>query len=255
MTGTSSFVEKVALVTGGGTGIGRATALALAKHGAQVVVAGRRAKTGEETIQHIQDIGGKGRFIQTDVTNETSVKALIDTIIEDYGRLDAAFNNAGADALFGPLFEVTEQAFDDMMNANLKSVWLCMKYEIPHMLKQGRGSIVNTASTVGHVGMANMSIYVAAKHGVVGLTRAAALEYASRNIRVNAVSPGSIETPMGERAFGSLENYRQAMAPAYPMGRIGLPHEVADAVLFLCSENASFITGQTLVIDGGSLAQ
>jgi NAD(P)-dependent dehydrogenase (short-subunit alcohol dehydrogenase family) len=255
MTGTSSFVEKVALVTGGGTGIGRATALALAKHGAQVVVAGRRAKTGEETIQHIQDIGGKGRFIQTDVTNETSVKALIDTIIEDYGRLDAAFNNAGADALFGPLFEVTEQAFDDMMNANLKSVWLCMKYEIPRMLKQGRGSIVNTASTVGHVGMANMSIYVAAKHGVVGLTRAAALEYASRNIRVNAVSPGSIETPMGERAFGSLENYRQAMAPAYPMGRIGLPHEVADAVLFLCSENASFITGQTLVIDGGSLAQ
>jgi NAD(P)-dependent dehydrogenase (short-subunit alcohol dehydrogenase family) len=255
MTGTGSFVEKVALVTGGGTGIGRATALALAKHGAQVVVAGRRAKTGEETIQHIKDIGGKGRFIQTDVTNETSVKALIDTIIEDYGRLDAAFNNAGADALFGPLFKVTEQAFDDMMNANLKSVWLCMKYEIPPMLKQGRGSIVNAASTVGHVGMANMTIYVAAKHGVVGLTRAAALEYASRNIRVNAVSPGSIETPMGERAFGSLENYREAMAPAYPMGRIGLPHEVADAVLFLCSENASFITGQTLVIDGGSLAQ
>jgi len=255
MSHTDSDADKVALITGGGTGIGRATALAFAQQRAQVVVAGRHTNTGEETIRHIRAIGGKADFIQTDVTDETSVKALIDTIIQTYGRLDVAFNNAGTAAPFGPLFETTQEMFDETIKANLKSVWLCMKYEIPPMLKQGRGSIVNTASTLGHVGTANMSLYVAAKHGVVGLTQVAALEYASQGIRVNAVSPGSVETPMGERAFGSLENYRKAMAPAYPIGRIGLPQEVAEAVLFLCSDGASFITGHALVVDGGNLAQ
>jgi NAD(P)-dependent dehydrogenase (short-subunit alcohol dehydrogenase family) len=255
MNSTSSFAGKVALVTGGGTGIGRAAALAFAQQGAQVVVAGRRALEGEEIIRQIREAGGKGHFIQADVTDEVSVKALVNTVIETYGHLDAAFNNAGSAAPFGPLFDVTEQTFDDTINSNLKSVWLCMKYEIPAMLKQGGGSIVNTASSIGHVGMANMAIYAAAKHGVIGLTQTAALEYASRSIRVNAVSPGSIETPMGELAFGSMENYRQTMAPAYPVGRIGFPHEVAEAVLFLCSDGASFITGQALVVDGGYLAQ
>src|SRR5579884_3139377 len=170
MSNTGSFADKVVLTTGGGTGIGRATALAFAQQGAQVVIAGRQTKTGEETIRHIRETGGKADFIQTDVTDEASVKALIDTIIQTHGHLDAAFNNAGTAAPFGPLFEVTEQVFDETIKANLKSVWLCMKYEIPQMLKQGRGAIVNTASTLGHVGTANMALYVAAKHGVVGLT-------------------------------------------------------------------------------------
>lgn len=255
MSNTFSFAEKVVLVTGGGTGIGRATALAFAREGAQVIVAGRRIVEGEETTRQIQEAGGKGHFIQTDVTSEAAVKALIDTIVETYGRLDAAFNNAGTAAPFGPLYDASERTFDDTITANLKSVWLCMKYELPQMLKQGRGSIVNTASTVGHTGMANMAIYAAAKHGVIGLTRTAALEYATQGVRVNAVSPGSVETPMGENAFGSMESYRQALAPAHPMGRIGLPHEIAEAVLFLCSDGASFVTGQALAVDGGYLAQ
>lgn len=255
MDNTGIFGEKVVLVTGGGTGIGQAAALAFAQQGAQVIVVGRRINEGEETVRQIRAAGGKGDFIQTDVTDEVSVKTLIDTIIETYGHLDAALNNAGGDAPFGPLFEVTEQAFDNTINANLKSVWLCMKYEIPAMLKRGSGAIVNTASSIGHAGMANMAVYVAAKHGIIGLTQSAALEYATQGVRVNAISPGSTETPMGVRVFGSMENYRQAMAPAYPMGRIGLPHEVANAALFLCSESASFITGQALVVDGGYLAQ
>lgn len=255
MYSSNSFMGKVALVTGGGTGIGRATALAFARQGAQVVIAGRRADVGEESVSHIREAGGQGHFIQADVTDEASVNSLIDAIIRIYGHLDIAFNNAGGDAPFGPVFEATEQVFDDTINANLKSTWLCMKYEIPLMLKQKGGAIVNTASSIAHVGMANMAIYVAAKHGVIGLTQTTALEYASKGIRVNAISPGSIETPMGERVFGSMENYRQAMAPAYPIGRIGLPHEVAEAVLFLCSDGASFITGQALPVDGGYLAQ
>jgi len=255
MSSMKDFEGKIALVTGGGTGIGQATAIAFAQRGALVIVAGRHAVEGEETVRQIQEVGGKGRFIRTDVTDEASVKALIETIIDTYERLDIAFNNAGSDASFGPLFEVAEPTFDDTINANLKSVWLCMKYEIPHMLKQGSGSIVNNASSVGHVGMANMAVYVAAKHGVIGLTQAAALENATQGIRINAVSPGSVETPMGVRAFGSMESYRQALSPAHPMGRIGFPNEIAEAVLFLCSTGASFITGQALAVDGGYLAQ
>jgi len=250
-----TFAGKAALVTGGGTGIGRATALAFARAGARVVVAGRRAAEGEGTVRQIRDAGGEATFVATDVTDEAAVRALVDAAVATYGRLDAAFNNAGNVGQPGPLTDLSAEGFAYTVAGNLTSVWLCMKYEIPAMLGRGGGAIVNNASNLGHIGMPNMAAYAAAKHGVVGLTQAAALEYAAQGIRVNAVSPGSIETPMGEQAFGSIENYRQVMAPNHPVGRIGLPEEVASAVLYLSSDNAGFITGQALLIDGGYTAQ
>ena len=255
MLQADGFAGKVALVTGGGTGIGRATALAFALAGARVVVAGRRAGEGEETVRRIGAAGGEATFVGADVTDEAAVEALVEATVGTYGGLDVAFNNAGNVGQPGPLVDLTADGFAYTLAGNLTSVWLCMKHEIPAMLARGGGSIVNNASNLGHIGMANMAAYAAAKHGVVGLTRAAAIEYAARGVRVNAVSPGSIETPMGEQAFGSIENYRRAMAPSHPVGRIGLPEEVASAVLYLSSGGAGFITGQALLVDGGYTAQ
>jgi len=249
------FSGKVALVTGGGSGIGRAAALAFAREGAKVVVAGRRVEEGQETVRLITETGGEATFVQTDVTKATEVEHLVKTTVAKFGSLDYAFNNAGNEGQPSPLVEQTEETWNYTIDGNLKSVWLSLKYEIAQMLKQGGGSIVNVSSTLGHVGMPNMSLYIAAKHGVMGLTKAAALEQAKSGIRVNAVSPGAITTPMPAHAFGSLEAFDQFMTPLHPIGRVGLPEEVAEAVIWLVSERASFVTGQSITIDGGYTAQ
>ena len=251
----ADFTNKVALVTGGGSGIGRATALAFAHEGAKVVVAGRREAEGQETVQLIEKAGGEALFVQTDVTDEAAVKALVEKTVAAYGRLDYAFNNAGTEGKPGPLVEQTEDSWNVTIDGNLKSAWLSMKYELQQMNKQGSGAIVNNASIFAQVAAIGFGVYTAAKHGLVGLTKAAALEYAQAGIRVNAVSPGAIATPMGDRNFGSEEAYSQFMAPKHPVGRLGQPQEIAEAVIWLCSDKASFVTGQELGVDGGYTAQ
>jgi NAD(P)-dependent dehydrogenase (short-subunit alcohol dehydrogenase family) len=246
---------KFALVTGGGTGIGRSSALALAERGAFVVIAGRTASTGEEAVAAVRSAGGQAEFVKTDVTKENEVKALIDGIVSKHGRLDIAFNNAGVEGKMGPLTELSETDFDTITNGNVKSVWLSMKYQVPAMLKNGQGSIINNSSIVGHVGAAGIAAYSASKHAVEGLTRSAALEYAKTGVRINAVAPGAIETPMADRMFGSAENLNKTFGAAHPVGRAGKPEEVAPAVVWLASDAASFITGHILNTDGGYSAQ
>lgn len=239
--------EKVVIVTGGSSGIGRATAIAFANAGAKVVVAARRVNEGEETVKQIVDTGGDAIFIQTDVTQETEVKALVDRTLEHYGRLDCAFNNAGA-GKGARLIDLTEAEWEQEIAVNLKSVWLCLKYQIPAMLKSGKGAIVNMASQGAILGVPNYAAYGAAKGGVVSLTRAAAAEYAAEGIRVNAVSPGAIETELWANApAGMLEQ----VAAGIPMQRVGQPQDIAAAVIWLCSDAAGFVTGQNLAIDGG----
>ena len=246
------FENKVALVTGGSSGIGRATAIAFAREGAKVVVAARRVKEGEETVRLIKEAGSDGIFIQTDVTLEQEVQNLIEKTIGFYGRLDFAFNNAGV-AEVGPITEATVDIYEKTFDVNVKGVLLCMKHEILQMLQNGCGSIVNTASIAGLIGNVNFSIYTASKHAVLGLTKATALEVAKSNIRVNAVCPGIIDTDM-TRPFFDDPQYKQRME-MYPMGRIGQAEEVATAVVYLCSDKASFITGHSLAIDGGYTVQ
>ncbi|WP_016953563.1 SDR family oxidoreductase [Anabaena sp. PCC 7108] len=252
------FSEKVALITGGTSGIGRATAIAFAKEGAKVVVAGRREKEGEETVALIQKVQGEGIFIKTDILVAADIKNLIEQTISTYGRLDFAFNNAGIEEPPGAFLEGTEEEYDRIMDVNVKGVWLSMQYEIAEMLKQGSGVIVNTSSIAGLIGMARVPIYVASKHAVLGLTRAVALEYAKSGIRVNAVNPGAIQTEMMDRFVGTPESeteFRQQLKAAHPVGRLGTDEEVASAVIYLCSPGASFITGQSITMDGGFTAQ
>ncbi|MGM3308196.1 SDR family oxidoreductase [Anabaena sp. WFMT] len=252
------FAEKVAVITGGTSGIGRATAIAFAKEGAKVVVAGRREKEGEETVALIQKAQGEGIFIKTDVSVSADIKNLIEKTIFTYGHLDFAFNNAGIEQTPGSFPEATEEEYDRIMDINVKGVWLSMQYEIAEMVKQGSGVIVNTASVAGLVGMSAVPIYVASKHAVIGLTRSAALEYAKSGIRVNAVSPGGIQTDMIDRFVGTPESeteFRQQLQSMHPVGRLGTDEEVASAVIYLCSPGASFITGQSITIDGGLTAQ
>jgi len=251
----TTFSGKVAVITGGTSGIGKAAAIALAQAGANVVVAGRRQAEGEETIRQIQAIGGDGFFVVTDVSKEADVQALIEKTMARYGRLDIAFNNAGVDQEATPLPEQTEATYDRIMDINVKGVWLSLKHEIPAMLKNGGGAIVNTTSGLGLVGAVGVPIYVASKHAVEGLTKSVALEYAKQGIRVNAVSPGLIQTEMLDRTVQTNTELMEYFKTTLPMGRIGTPQEVVNAVLWLCSDASSFVTGHSLTVDGGYIAQ
>jgi NAD(P)-dependent dehydrogenase (short-subunit alcohol dehydrogenase family) len=245
--------NKVALITGGTTGIGRDTAVLFAKAGAKVIFSGRRELEGSETLSLVCAAGGDGHFIRSDVSKSAEVESLVQKTIEKYGRLDVAFNNAGIEGVWAPLIEQTEENWDQVQNINLKGVWLSMKYEILQMLKQGGGgAIVNMSSVAGLIGAAGAGVYVASKHGVLGLTKSAAIEYAAHGIRVNAVCPAVIETPMAERAFADPA-LNKRMLSLHPLGRFGKPMEVAEAVLWLCSDKSSFTTGQYLGVDGGLL--
>jgi NAD(P)-dependent dehydrogenase (short-subunit alcohol dehydrogenase family) len=248
------FSNKVALVTGGSSGIGRATALAFAQKGAKVVIASRRVNESEETVQLVKDAGSEAIFVKTDITKATEVENLINQTVTTFGRLDYAFNNAGTEGIMGPSIEQTEENWDNVIDSNLKGTWLSMKYEIPQMLKLGGGAIVNNASVAGVVGFSNGSIYCASKHGILGLTKAVALEQAQAGIRINAICPAFIETPMVDRLLNTEELHAHFLA-GHPIGRFGKPEEVAAAVVWLCSPAASFITGHPLLIDGGFTVQ
>ena len=250
------FKSKVVLITGGSSGIGRATAQLFAKEGAKVVVAARRITEGEKTVSMIKRAGEEACFVQTDVSKTSEVEAMVAKCVETYGRLDYAFNNAGIEgSIFVPIADYDEEVWDQVIDVNLKGVWLCMKHEIPQMLKRGKATIINMSSVAGLEGGRIMGgAYYASKHGVIGLTRAAALEYASQGIRINAVCPAWIETAMVDRVFANNEVIEKQTSTMSPIGRAGKAEEVAEAVVWLCSDAASFITGHALPIDGGALA-
>ena len=246
--------DKVALVTGASSGIGRATALVFAREGARVVVADLNVVGGQETVQLVKAAGGEAVFVETDVAQADSVEAMVQTALDTYGRLDCAHNNAGVEGVLSRTAEQTEQDWEPVIRINLKGVWLCMKYELPHMVRQGSGAIVNTASGAGLIGVKRMAAYVASKHGVIGLTKTAALEYAKSGVRVNAVCPGVIQTAMVERVSGRRPDVLEKMIAAEPIGRSGQPEEIAESVVWLCSDAASFVTGHAMAVDGGAVA-
>ena len=245
---------KVILVTGAASGIGRATALALARAGARLVL-GDVAAAGEDIAREARALGIDAEFLRTDVTRQVDVDALVARAIARHGRLDCAVNNAGIEGVLRETADYPEETFERVINVNLIGVWRCLRAEIPAMLRGGGGAIVNTASVAGLVGAGAFSAYVASKHGVVGLTRSAAIEYAKAGIRVNAVCPGVIDTPMLDRLEAEMPALREALLAMKPMGRLGQPDEVAAAVVWLCSEAASFVTGHALAVDGGYVAQ
>ncbi len=250
----NEFQDKVAIVTGATSGIGRAAAIAYAREGAKVVVAGRRATEGEETVRLLQAQGGEGIFVKTDVSKAVQVKELVERTLQKFGRLDFAFNNAGIEQVPTPFLEQDEETFERVVDINAKGVWLSMKYEIPAMLKTGGGSIVNTASVFGVIGIAGNEIYIASKHAVIGLTKSAAVEFGKQGIRVNAVLPGVVDTDMYKRFAGDKPEFRAEMTAMHPIGRIGKPEDIAEAAIWLSSSKSSFVTGHSLLVDGGYTA-
>jgi NAD(P)-dependent dehydrogenase (short-subunit alcohol dehydrogenase family) len=251
MTRNANFAGKVAFVTGAGSGIGRETALAFAHEGASVVVADISEQSNQETTRLIEESGGKALAVQCDVTRAEDVKAALDKTIKVFGRLDAAFNNAGSEQPVTAAADISEDEWHRIVNINLSSVFMCMKYEILLLLQHGGGAIVNTSSGAGVKGFKGQAAYAAAKHGIIGLTKSAALDYASHNIRINAVCPGIIETSMMERFTGGTQEGRERVIAQEPIGRMGKPEEIAAAVVWLCSDEAAFVVGHALVIDGG----
>jgi len=250
-----SYTGKVAFVTGAGSGIGRATALAFAREGASVVVADASERSNQETARMIEEAGAQVLAVTCDVTRAEEVKAALDRTIESFGRLDVAFNNAGVEQKAAATAELAEEEWDRVVDINLRGVFLCMKHEIPLMLEHGGGAIVNTSSGAGIIGVKDGAAYVASKHGVIGLTKWAALEYASHNIRINAVCPGYIDTPMMDRFTGGTSEGRVQVTAEEPVGRVGQPEEIAASVVWLCSDAASFVIGHAMVVDGGQTVQ
>ena len=246
---------KVAIVTGASAGIGRAAAVALAAEGAAVVIADVDDTRGEQVAAEINDKGGKARFIHADMSDDAQVEAMVSQTVEEFGGLDLAFNNAGIEGTPAPTHECTPENWQRTLAVNLTGVWSCMRHEIPRMLERGGGSIVNCASVAGLVGFTSIPAYTASKHGVVGLTKTAALEYAEAGLRVNAVCPGVINTEMVERFTGGQDDAETAMIAMEPIGRMGRPEEIADAVVWLCSDRSSFTTGQAIAVDGGFVAR
>lgn len=249
----SAFKNKVAIVTGGSFGIGRAAAVAFAKKGVKVAVVDWIEDN--ETVDLIKKAGSEAIFIKCDVSNTSDVKAMVEKTVNAFGRLDFAFNNAGIEGMTAITQDCTEENWDKTLGVNLKSIWLCMKNQIPEMQKQGKGVIINCASIAGLVGFPGLPAYVASKHGVIGLTKTAALECAKSGIRVNAVCPGAIKTPMIDRLTGKKKEAEDQFAALEPIGRLGEPEEVANAVLWMCSDEASFVTGHAMAVDGGWVAQ
>src|SRR6266487_954447 len=247
-----TFSGKVALVTGGTSGIGKTTAIEFARAGAKVVLTGRREKEGAQVVGEIKKLGGDAAFVRTDVAKDGEVKAMVDFTIDKFGRLDVAFNNAGVEWK-GPLDQATEAEYRRVFDINVWGVLNSMRHEIPVMLKNGGGAIVNNSSVAGHVGLGEVSSYIASKHAVEGLTKAVALEFAKQNIRINAVAPAAVATDMFDRFAG--DELRDQITSITPVGRVGASEEIAAAVLYLCSDNAKFTVGTSLVVDGGFIAQ
>lgn len=247
--------NKVVIITGAASGIGASSALLFSREGAKVVVADVQKELGEKVVSQIKSEKGEAIFIKCDVSSEDDVKNLVSKTVEKYGRVDCAFNNAGIEGAQGDTLSCTNENWQRTMEINLKGIWLCMKYEIPEMLKSGGGSIVNCSSIAGIVGFEGLPAYVASKHGVVGLTQTAALEFSQKNIRVNAICPGVIDTPMVNRLTHNQESEQKTLTASEPVGRMGKPEEIASAALWLCSDASSFVTGHPLVADGGWVAR
>jgi NAD(P)-dependent dehydrogenase (short-subunit alcohol dehydrogenase family) len=251
----AALENKVVLITGGNSGIGRATALMAAREGAKVTIANRTPESGQQVVKEIKEAGGEAMFIQADVSKSAQVEAMVKAVVDTYGRLDGAFNNAGIAGVLAVTHQCKEEDWDECIDINLKSVWLCMKYEIEQMLKQGGGSIVNQGSAAGLVALPGALAYCAAKFGVVGLSKTAAAEYVKQNIRINAMCPSFVATPLTAQLAQDYPDLVQKAFPFQPIGRMGTPEEIASGVIWLLSDSASFASGMAMSVDGGYVAQ